>query len=568
MIREAIAVRQLIIHRYVVILRQACFHRYNFADAAILNKDPLDFRKTKHGGRTMSSNEADAAKRWRIPEGFWAIVALVAWGLGVVAIIERTPYGLEESTARAILFLWSMSDQVASPIVTLGIPDFRAAYLAPAGMLFSGSLLAIKLCSLLLALAAVLGLYRWRTQRGDTEAPLLASGLLLLAPLTLTGVDTVCAGPFLLLTLMLGAWVDEAYRAARVRFGGYYFCMLVLSMAAVTLHPAGLAYPLVLLHSWWRSPPPEPAAAAIIPGRERTHVMAGVSITTGIGLLLAAGWHQQSWLVNPVAALATDVFGFHSQSAAGDALVWLLGLALLACMAACLWFGRAQWRDDRLARSIALAAAIALFAADTAFSLLVLAFLLYWGYPLLLRVHVAGAAGFVGQRGVAFALLVVLSTVFLLADRAQFEQNRQGREFSPQDQLIQALAAAVQQSHPVSTEPGLVTPEQKARHSPRVASQWPGRTTIACRCTALPLPPASDDQVRFQANLRGIDYVIFDPLSPANLALSRDFALLGGASAETVTLQPGGVLLRLHPAVAPAPDPLPPEPGARGDIEG
>jgi hypothetical protein len=58
--------------------------------------------------------------------------------------------------------------------------------------------------------------------------------------------------------------------------------------------------------------------------------------------------------------------------------------------------------------------------------------------------------------------------------------------------------------------------------------------------------------------------VVFDPLNPANRALSRSFALLGGARAETLALQPGGVLLRLH-AQAQPPEPAPPlAPGIRG----
>jgi len=83
-------------------------------------------------------------------------------------------------------------------------------------------------------------------------------------------------------------------------------------------------------------------------------------------------------------------------------------------------------------------------------------------------------------------------------------------------------------------------------------------------CSTLPLPPSSEDQATFVANLRGLDYVVFDPQDPANQALSRDFALLGGAQAETIWLHSGGVVLRLHPTQAPSPLPAPAAPGLRG----
>jgi len=504
---------------------------------------------------------ADRAGSWatRIPNGFWAVLGLIVWGLAVTALLDRTPYGLDEATARAVLFLWSISDQVASPIVTLGVPDFRAVYLIPAGVLFSGSLLAAKLCTLLIVIATAIGLYRWRLGRGDSETPLLASGLLLLSPLTITAIDHIAIGTFLLLTFLLGAWADDSYRLSRIRFGGFYFSQLLLAIAAVSLHPAGLAYPLVLAYSWLRDRPAEPRAAAIIPGRERTHVLVGVGIATLIGLALAGGWPHQGWFDNPVTVLAQDIFEFHSESTFGDVLTWVLGVVLLLAVLGALWGARAQILADRFAATLVLAVAIAALTADASYTLLVLVLLLYWGFPLLLHVRVGKAAGFAGQRGVAFALLIVLSTSFLSADRARYQRLQQGPELSVQDRLIQALAATVQQSHPVAAQPGMVTEDEKSKSGPRVASQWPGRTMIACRCSTLPLPPSSEDQAKFLANLRGLDYLVFDPQNPVNRELSRDFALLGGASAETVTLQTGGVVLRLHPAGPPAP-----APGLRG----
>jgi hypothetical protein len=496
-----------------------------------------------------SSEDKRSAATGGVPRELWRVAALVAWALAVTALLDRTPYGLDEATARVVLLLWSVSDQVPAPVVTLGVPDFRALFLAPAGVLFSGSLLAAKLCTLLVYLAAVIGLHRWRQRDGDAEAPLLASGLLLLAPLGVSLIDHLAVGPFLLLCCVLGAWADAIYRETRVRFGGWFFAQLLLCLVLPTLHPAGLALPLVLALSWLRAAPPEAAAASIVPGRERTQVLVGLGAATLCGVLLAGGWPQQTWLGNPLSALSTGILGFEPQSGLGDNLAWLLGGLLALALLATLWWARAGWRSDRLGATLALALGISLFCGDGTWALLALVLLLHWGFPLLLGLRLGRAAGFVGQRGIAFALLLLLSTAFLVADRARFEAQRHETELSAQDRLIRSLAAAVQQDAQraaAAAQPGRVTGEERARSGPRVASQWPGRTMIACRCSTLPLPPASDDPARLAANLRGVRYVIFDPLAPTQRALAQGFAELGGAAAETLSLQSGGVLLKLR----------------------
>lgn len=504
-------------------------------------------------------------RRSLIPAGAWAILALLAWAMGIISIIDRTPYGLQESATRAVLLLWSIADQVASPIVTMGIPDFRAVYLIPAGLLFSGSLLAAKLCTLLLVIALALGLYRWRARAGNTEAALLASGLLLLAPLTTASIDHLLVGPFLITTLLLGAWVDEAYRSARVRFGGLYFGQLLLCMAAVTLHPGGLALPAAIALGWLRSPPPEPAVPAMVPGSERVHVLGGLGLATLIGLLLASGWLGITWLGSPLRALTQGLFAWQSESTSGDVLGLILGVLLLLGVALTLWLLRTQLAGDRLGLALALALLPAVFCADDSLAYLALVLLLYWGFALLLRVRLGQGGGFFGQRGLAFVLLLILSTVFLGSARGRYEQAQMGFALSEQDEVIAALAANVQKLPAVTLDAGPPADVHKASVGPRVASQWPGRTMMACRCSTLPLPPASEDQALFLANLKGLDYVVFDPKDPANRLLSRNFSIMNGASAETLSLESGGVVLRLHAAEIARPEPLPPiTPGAIG----
>lgn len=499
---------------------------------------------------SADSPEKSAQGESRFPKELWVVAALVAWALGLTALLDRSPFGLDEATARVVLLLWSVSDQVPAPIVTLGVPDFRALYLAPAGIVFSGSLIAVKICTLLIYLAAVIGIHRWRVRLADSEAPLLASGLLLIAPIATRLIDRVDLAPFLLLSLALGAWAQEIYRDTRTRFGGWYFAQLLLCMALVDLHPAGLAYPVLLAASWLR---PAGAGAGspvgIIPGSERTHVLAGIAIATAAGLLLAHGWPQQSWFGNPLPVLARDILGIVARTDAGENLSEALGIVLLLALLATLWLARRDWRADALGRYAVAALAIGALCADGCFALLSLVLILHWGFPLLVRVRLGKAAGFAAQRGVAFALLLVASTAFLSADRARFLELRHEPVLSAQDRLIEQLADDVHktaQQAAAGVQPGRVSGEEKARSGPRVASQWPGRTMIACRCSTLPLPPPSEDPARFASYLRGIGYAVFDPRDPANRELSRSFALLGGNVAETVVLDEGGVVLRLH----------------------
>ena len=505
----------------------------------------------------------------RIPNGFWALAILVLWGLGVVALLDRSPYGLDEATARAVLVLWSASDHVAAPVVTLSVPDFRALFLLPAGILFSGSLVAAKLATLLYLVAAVLLLFLRRRAQGDAETPLLASGLLLLSPLAINAIDRIAVGPYLLVTFLAGAWADESYRTHRLRFGGFFFAQLLFSIAAITLHPAGLAYPLVLLWSWLRNPPPEPQARSVIPGRERTHVLIGLVVAMLLGLALAWGWPLQHWLANPVRALGADVFAFPRENLSMGATPWLRGALVAAALAAVVIGVRRSLREDRFAATLVVAAAIGLATGDSTFALVVFVLILYWGFPQLLRVHLGHAqglaTGFASQRGMAFAALLVLSTAFLVIDRGHYSNQRLGLQtLSPHDQLISALSDAVQAEQAKREKerrPGVMTAVDRAKASVKVASQWPGRTMIACGCSTLPLPPASRDLRAFAANLHGLDYVIFDPRTPQNRPLSQDFAMLGGSNSTTVALQEGGVVLRLAAArTQGAPAPVAPAP--------
>ncbi len=499
-----------------------------------------------------------SARPSRIPNLFWAYAALVLWGLLATQLLNRTPFGVDEGTARVMLFLWSVVDQVASPIVVLGVPDFRAVFLIPAGFLFPGSLLAGKLLTLVLAAVAVLAVFRWRSRSGDAEGALLASGLLLLSPLLLQQIDAIGLGPYLLFVFVAGAWLDVWYRETPHAFGGLYFAQLMLCLTAVTLHPAGLAYPAVLAWAWYREPLARNPAMPVH-GNTRIHFWVGIAAVTVGGLLLAAGWPHVRWFGNPVLALSDALFGADADPGADAGLArWVVGTLLLLVTVTVVWRRFASGFGDLFGRMVLLSLVPALATGDTVLALIALVVVLFWGFPLLLEAPLGALPGFIGQRGIAFALVIVVATAFLYSDKQTYLLLKDGPALTAQDRVIKALADTIDESRP---EAAAAAGGGAAKAGPRVASQWPGRTMVACRCSTLPLPPVVEDEAALLRMLRGIDYVVFDPRYPGNGALSHNLALLGGQTAETLALQPGGVIVRIH---APQPAPAAPAPMGSG----
>ena len=181
-----------------------------------------------------------------VPARAWILVALVVWGGLALLLLRHDSYGLEEGAAHALLLNWTLVDGVANPVFTFGVPDFRAVLYIPVAIYWSGSVLAAKVFTLLITFGAALLLYRWISRETNREAALIASGLWLIAPLTLHTADSLGVGVYLVAIFALGAWLDDAYRAEPRPLGGKYFAQMVLTAISVSLHPAGLAYPLVL----------------------------------------------------------------------------------------------------------------------------------------------------------------------------------------------------------------------------------------------------------------------------------------------------------------------------------
>ena len=472
----------------------------------------------------------------KVPQRYWAYLALSIWAILCFALLHKTFYWIDEGAAQALLLVWSVVDGVVSPVVTLGFPDFRTVFFAPIGFLWPGSIVAAKIATVLLMSSAAWSLYRWRQQSGDTEGAMLATGLLLVAPLMLDQIDTVSVAVYLLITFAWGAWLDQMYRETPMPFGGKYFAQLFLSFFCVTLHPAGLAYPLVLLWSWHKSP---------LDKKQRGYYLGGVGMMVALALLLTLGWQHVTWLANPVKSLSALFLGIENGGEFGTSR-WLSAIGGLSLLLLVIWKQAGSLLKDFLGRMLLVALVIAVLVGDEIFAVVALVICLYWGLPLLLGKGGNIEGGFWRQRGVALALVMVISTMFMMNDKARYEIVQSGY-LEPRDQLIKGF----------SENKDIFPGDKIVRDSPekkgiRVASQWPARTMLACRCDALPLPPNAKDSDALFAMLKGINYILFDPRKPMNSDLSRNLAMMGAVKAETIVLEQGGVVIEMKNTTTPS----------------
>ena len=468
----------------------------------------------------------------RIPNKYWAYLALAVWGILCFTLLHKTPYGIDEGAAQALLLVWSVSDNVVSPILTLGFPDFRTVFLVPAGILWTGNVVAAKITTMIVMSIAAWAFHAWRHKSGETEAALIGTGLLLISPITLTQIDTISVGIYLLFAFILGTWSDLMYRESKRAFSGMYFAQIFLCVVSTTLHPIGLAYPLALLWTWMKHP---------LDQNHRNYFLAGVSLALVIALLLTAGWSHVDWFSNPVKSLSDMLLGPIESDDFG-ALRWIASIGMLAILLIVIWKQARKMWGDFLGRILLLALIIGALTGDETFAFISLVTCLYWGLPLLLRNSSAANEGFWEQRGMVLFLTVVISTTFMMVDKTHYQSLLTGN-LSARDELIKTLAE----------DSGLfindeANQEAAEKQHIRVASQWPGLTMLACRCDALPLPPNAKDSEALLTMLHGIDFLIFDPHNLINNSLAHNLANMEAGKVETVALQMGGVIVRVMPA--------------------
>jgi hypothetical protein len=417
---------------------------------------------------------------------------------------------------------------VPSTAITLGAPDIRFIFLLPLAFLWSGQVIAAKLLTLVVMAAAGALLYSWRARDDQGEAALLATGLLLIAPLTVDRIDTLSAAPFLLAICGTASWLNGQLSREGGTLGGWFFAQLFLCGAAVSLHPAGLAYPAALIIYWWAQPKER---------RDRQIALMGVPLIVALAFIIRGGWGDIAFGQNPIPAAAT-VFSGSRPDVPLSVAAWLYGFALIATTAAVVLHERRRLLADLTGGTLTLSVLIGVVAADKTWALLMFALLLYGGFPWLLRACAPlKGRGLLLQRGWLWLLLVVICTAFMRTNRTEFELGRLNI-LSAEDELIRELAVGMNGLKSVDTAAGVTTPVL-------VASPWPARTSIACKCAALPLPPAAKDPQSQLAMMRGVSYVILAD-SMDSRALASNFAQLS-ARVEVVSKQSGGVILRLKP---------------------
>jgi hypothetical protein len=465
----------------------------------------------------------------RIPQKYWALLSLLFWGVLCFMLLNKTVYGIDEGAAQALLLAWSVADNVVSSIVTLGFPDFRAVFLAPVGFLWTGNVLAAKITTIIVVSVAAWMFHAWRHRSGDAESALLATGLLLISPLALDQIDTISVAPYLLITFVLGAWSDNIYRESPQAFGGMYFAQLFLCLVSTTLHPAGLAYPLALLWSWYRNP---------LNKKQQNYFFGGIAFTVLLALALTLGWSHVEWFSNPMKGLSSAVLGSADSKGIG-AFRLITGIGMLFILLLVLWKQASNLWADFLGRTLLAAFTIGLLTGDETFGMVALTICLYWGFPLLLQKRTGSQGGFWQQRGVVLLLVVVIATTFMSIDKAHYQEALEGK-LAPRDHLIKALVENIVKFSKDESKQDL--PAGKAI---RIASQWPARTMLACQCDTLPLPPAAKDEQVLFAMLRGVNYLIFDPRDPVNRPLSQNLALMDAGKVETVALEQGGVIVEI-----------------------
>jgi cbb3-type cytochrome oxidase subunit 3 len=470
-------------------------------------------------------------------------LSLLLWCVLAFFLLRHDLYGLDEGAAKSLLMSWSIADQVASSVITFGTPDLRTLLYLPSGFLWTGNVFAAKVLTVLLVACAVWLLFAWKKRNSDPESALLASGLLLVSPMTLEQIDSLSPGIYLMAAIAFGAWLDEKYRAEQRLFGGWYFAQLLVCAFSVSLHPAGLAYPLSLLWSWR-----DPGSAD---RKHQKYMMSGVIFVTLFILLLRMlhwgdlewlqnPWSGLDWFQNPVNSLASILTGTLLDSEGRLEPQWLTGGIILAVLIVVVAKAfRVIW-PDLIGRTLLLGLALGLTVGDQSWGIMALALILYYGIPVLLRSGSSAIiGGFFSQRGWVLLLVFICLVFFMHADRKHYEETRNGM-LSAQDQLIKSLAEEAE----IDRHASELNENSKDRPRFIVASQWPSRTMIACKCDTFPLPPAARDPQTQLVDLHGVTHILLDPKQTANVDLARNLSLLGGAI-ETTSLQPGGVLLHV-----------------------
>ena len=458
--------------------------------------------------------------------------SLIIWGGCVLALLRHDAFSINEGAAQAILFSWSIADQVASSVITLGPPDLRVLLFLPIGFLWTGSVFAAKI--LMLGIAAYIArlLFQWRQNITDTETALISTGLFMISPILIAQLDALDPGPLLIAAFIIGTMANSYYLLAPNSYNGWFFAQLFICAFSTSLHPAGFAYPLALI---WSS------VNSSIEPRQKKLLLSGAIFSSLLIPALRFGWNDLIWLHNPIDSLGEYFTPQSLITPQQTGTTLLVGGVIFTLLIVVVAFQRKSIRSDFFGRTLLIATILGIFVSNTSWPIIATSIIIFFGTPLLLRpLTTSIQPGFWSQRGFALSVVFICSLIFMQTDKFIFERNR-NNDLSEQDQLINTLSQEAE-SWRLSTDE--LSDDAKPRQRFIVASQWPSRTMIACKCDTLPLPPATEDPQSQLRALRGISHLILDPKQTTSLDLVKNLSLLGG-EVETVSLQEGGVMLHV-----------------------
>jgi len=443
-------------------------------------------------------------------------LCLLAWAY--LSLFRYDNYGIEEGAAMAMLINWSIVHQIASPVAFFGIPDLRAILFVPLDMHWAGSIIAVKVFTMYILFGCALLMYRWSEKTHGGESSMMATVLLLIAPISLMQTDAIGSGIYLLFSFVIAGWLNQAIHDSNQTIPSWFFLLILTTALAISMHPMGVAIPLALGMDWLRN-------------REdmtRSKRMIGTLVlTTLMMLLLLCGWYGTDETSNPLIVLSDSILGSPLLHHSGPGFGILI-TALLFTITGISLFRRVS---DPVSLILISASLIGFFQADHAWVFIVTATILYLGLPMLIELNERiGGRSLLGQRGILLLVVVFIATVSMLNMR---QLNVVAKEHlkSPSDIIISVL-------------------EREAADSDApfiAASQWPARTILVCRRDVLPLPPASNDYADFRKKTKGLTHIAFNPQKEALHTLTRDAASLSDIF-KPIAIYPQGVVLKAEKA--------------------
>ncbi|OIQ03459.1 MAG: hypothetical protein COV97_09430 [Zetaproteobacteria bacterium CG11_big_fil_rev_8_21_14_0_20_59_439] len=444
-------------------------------------------------------------------------LCLLAWAF--LSMFRYDNYGIEESAALDILLNWSIVHQIASPVAFFGVPDLRAVFFIPLDMYWAGSLIAVKVFTMYILFGTALMMYKWSAEVHSGESSMMATALLLIAPIALMQTDAIGSGVYLLFCFVVIGWLNQMVHDSDKTLPSWFFLQLLVTAMAVSMHPMGLAVPLALSIHWLRKTSHMSQARRII---------GSIAFVTLFMLFVRWGWYGiDAAAANPLSILGDSLLGSPLLHEPATGIGILIAALLMLSIAVHAW----RRINDPVSIMLICASLIGLLHADHAWALVCWATTLYLGLPLLIELNERiGNRSLLGQRGLLLIMVFSIATISMVNTRQIGLVSKQHMK-SPVDALISVV-------------------ERDAGNTDEIflaASQWPARTLLACRRDVLPLPPATEDVAVFRKQTRGLTHMIFNPHQESMHALSRNAAAMSD-SFETIALHAGGVVLKAKTA--------------------